>query len=92
MLTNALRKLEADGFVHREQFNEIPPHVEYSFTEWGRDLTPVFYEIIRWGFKHEKDRLEYNVYKVRRGCSVQMARPIVIILPMVKPPYDSNFR
>lgn len=56
MLTNALRELEADGFIHREQFNEVPPHVEYSFTERGRDLMPIFYEIMKWGFKHETDR------------------------------------
>lgn len=55
MLTNALRELEADGFIHREQFNEIPPHVEYSFTEKGKDLMPIFYEIMKWGFKHERD-------------------------------------
>lgn len=24
ILTNTLRELEADGFIHREQFNEIP--------------------------------------------------------------------
>ncbi len=41
--------------VVREQFNEIPPHVEYSFSEMGRDLMPVFYAIMVWGFKHEKD-------------------------------------
>ena len=31
-----------EGIVHREQFNEIPPHVEYSFTEKGKDLYPIF--------------------------------------------------
>ena len=55
MLTNALRELEQDGFIKREQFNEIPPHVEYSFTEKGKDLMPIFYEIMRWGFKHDND-------------------------------------
>ena len=52
MLTNTLRELEADGLIHREQFNEIPPHVEYSLTEKGRDLYPVFYEMLKWGLKY----------------------------------------
>ncbi|WP_253203614.1 winged helix-turn-helix transcriptional regulator [Clostridium estertheticum] len=53
MLTNSLRELEADGLVNRMQFNEIPPHVEYSFTEKGENLMPVFYSIMLWGFKNE---------------------------------------
>ena len=49
MLTNTLRDLESLGIVHREQFNEIPPHVEYSLTEKGKALLPVFFEISKWG-------------------------------------------
>lgn len=52
MLTATLRDLESLGIVHREQFNEIPPHVEYSLTEKGRDLLPVFFELAKWGEKH----------------------------------------
>ncbi len=52
MLTNTLRDLETFGIVHREQFNEIPPHVEYSLTEKGRDMLPVFYELAKWGENH----------------------------------------
>lgn len=52
-LTRVLRDLESDGLIERKQYNEIPPHVEYSFTDAGRDLMPVFYEIMRWGFKHD---------------------------------------
>ena len=55
MLTSTLRDLERDRLIKREQFNEIPPHVEYSFTEKGRDLMPVFYAIMNWGFKYEHD-------------------------------------
>lgn len=49
MLTSTLRDLEDFGIVHREQFNEIPPHVEYSLTERGKALLPVFFEISKWG-------------------------------------------
>ncbi len=52
MLTSSLRELEADGLVSRVQFNEIPPHVEYSLTEKGKALLPVFYEMTRWGFRY----------------------------------------
>lgn len=52
MLTNALKELEADELVHREQYNEIPLRVEYALTEKGRDLLPVFYAISQWGLKY----------------------------------------
>ncbi|MFR4989914.1 winged helix-turn-helix transcriptional regulator [Anaerotruncus colihominis] len=55
MLTSALRDLEADGLVQRKQFNEIPPHVEYSLTEKGLDLQPVLYAMLNWGCKYERD-------------------------------------
>lgn len=32
------------------------PMWEYSFIRRGRDLMPVFYEIMVWGFKHENDQ------------------------------------
>lgn len=52
MLANTLKDLEELGIVHREQFNEIPPHVEYSLTERGKELLPVFFEMHRWGEKN----------------------------------------
>lgn len=52
MLTNALEELGGDGLVHREQYNEIPPRMEYSLTEKGKDLLPVFYAISQWGMKY----------------------------------------
>lgn len=54
MLTNTLRDLESLGIIHREQFNEIPPHVEYSLTEKGKALLPVFFEISKWGEENLK--------------------------------------
>lgn len=55
MLTNTLRDLEKLGIVHREQFNEVPPHVEYSLTQKGKELLPIFFEIAKWGEKNLDD-------------------------------------
>lgn len=49
MLTNTLRDLENQNIVHREQFNEVPPHVEYSLTEKGTALLPIVHEMAKWG-------------------------------------------
>lgn len=51
-LTNAMKDLEMHELVQRIQYNEIPLRVEYSLTEKGRDLLPVFYAISQWGMKY----------------------------------------
>ncbi len=38
MLTQTLQTLEADGFVLREDFKVVPPHVEYSLTPMGENV------------------------------------------------------
>ena len=43
---------EADELIQRIQYNEMPLRVEYSLTEKGRDLLPVFYAISQWGMKY----------------------------------------
>lgn len=48
MLTKQLRELEADGLIHREVFAEVPPRVEYSATEDGLALKPVFEAMHQW--------------------------------------------
>ncbi|NOX69888.1 MAG: helix-turn-helix transcriptional regulator [Gammaproteobacteria bacterium] len=49
MLTTQLRELEAAGVVHRKVFPVVPPHVEYSLTETGRSLKPIFNAMCKWG-------------------------------------------
>ena len=49
MLTQSLKELEGYGLIHREQFSEIPPRVEYSLTEDGLALQPVMNELDKWG-------------------------------------------
>ncbi|MGM9581262.1 MAG: winged helix-turn-helix transcriptional regulator [Anaerovibrio sp.] len=55
VLTSVLKKFEAAGIINRVQFNEIPPHVEYSLNDAGHALIPVFNEIKNWAdaYLHE---------------------------------------
>lgn len=55
MLTTTLRDLESLGIITRQQFNEIPPHTEYSLTEKGKALLPVFFELAKWGDAYVKE-------------------------------------
>ena len=53
MLTATLREMEEYGIINREQFNEIPPHVEYSLTDMGKDLRPIYLLILQWAIKYD---------------------------------------
>ncbi len=39
-LSATLKELEADNLVHRKEYPQIPPKVEYSLTERGKSLMP----------------------------------------------------
>lgn len=50
-LSTRLKELEEDGLISRTVFSEIPPHVEYTLTEKGRTLRPIFDAMTQWGRK-----------------------------------------
>lgn len=52
MLIQTLKELEADGIINRKAMAVIPPHVEYSLTECGKDLEPVINEMVKWSSKY----------------------------------------
>jgi DNA-binding HxlR family transcriptional regulator len=49
VLAAHLRELEADDVVHREVFDEVPPHVEYSLTPRGVSLNAALAPLGAWG-------------------------------------------
>lgn len=52
VLTQQLRQLEIDGLIARQQFNEIPPRVEYSMTAYGTELQEMLNLFSKWGMAH----------------------------------------
>ncbi|GGQ44846.1 winged helix-turn-helix transcriptional regulator [Streptomyces flaveolus] len=49
VLAAQLRELEADGIVHREEYEEVPPRVEYSLTARGVTLNEALAPLGAWG-------------------------------------------
>ena len=49
-----LKELETDGLVHRHEYPQIPPKVEYSLTKKGKTLLPILAEMCRWGEQNKK--------------------------------------
>ena len=52
MLTNQLRSLEEDNLIFRKVYPVVPPKVEYSLTEMGKDFLPILNSIIQWANKY----------------------------------------
>lgn len=50
MLSQSLKELEAAGIVRREQYNEVPPRVEYSLSEKGKTVLPALSQLSQWAY------------------------------------------
>lgn len=61
VLTRQLRELEADGFVHRTVYAEVPPRVEYRLTERGESLVPILLALMDWGRRHALPAAEQTI-------------------------------
>ena len=55
-LSISLKELEKDGLIHRKVYNQIPPKVEYSLSEFGKTLIPLLEVMHDWG----KEYLQKN--------------------------------
>ena len=65
MLSQSLRELERDGIVIRHQYNEVPPHVDYTMTEKGKKVIPALTMLGYWAKECMK---EENVYPECGQC------------------------
>jgi len=51
LLTKQLRELEEDGLIVRQVYPVVPPKVEYSLSEEGRELNKLVLDLSLWGRK-----------------------------------------
>lgn len=56
MLVQQLRDLEHEEIILRQVHQVMPPKVEYSLTEYGLTLCPVFQILQNWGENHLQGR------------------------------------
>ena len=55
VLAATLKDMIKADLVERRQYDEIPPRVEYSLTEKGRSIVPIFQQICSWsGMYHNE--------------------------------------
>jgi len=59
MLAQTLHTLQADGFVLRTAYPEVPPRVEYQLTPLGQELSMHVAGLVGW--------IEKNLPKVQRA-------------------------
>ena len=55
MLSSSLKDLETDGIITRKQYETIPPKVEYSLTERGKELWPILHRLVHWAKREPFD-------------------------------------
>lgn len=57
VLTENLKKMEADGIIVRKAYPVVPPKVEYSLSELGDSLRPIIDAMSDWGTNYIKENL-----------------------------------
>lgn len=51
-LSQRLDDLETHGIISKQSFAEVPPRVEYTLTQKGKDLLPILKHMAHWGEKY----------------------------------------
>jgi DNA-binding HxlR family transcriptional regulator len=53
VLDHHLSRMSTLGLLSRERYREMPPRVEVTLTEAGRELLPIACALTRWGMRHD---------------------------------------
>src|ERR1700760_2197359 len=61
MLTQTLKELEADELIIRKVYLEVPPKVEYSLSDTGKELIPFISQMRSWGEKQMSQIETHNL-------------------------------
>ena len=51
-LSQRLDDLEASSIITKKNYTQMPPRVDYTLTNKGKDLIPILKSMAAWGSKH----------------------------------------
>lgn len=63
VLIACLKEMEEDGLVIREEYETLPPKVEYYLSDIGYTLRPVIESMQKWGKEYKRLRKLMERYK-----------------------------
>lgn len=66
VLATTLKELIADEMIHRKQFDEIPPRVEYCLTEKGNSVVPILRSICGWAGIYQNEDSELSLPQCKK--------------------------
>ncbi len=58
ILADRLKKLEAEKIISKNPYQENPVRYEYFLTQKGKDLSPLFEDIVNWATKYRQEVIE----------------------------------
>lgn len=58
ILADRLKKLELEKIISKKPYQQNPVRYEYALTKKGRDLTPLFEEIVTWATKYKSEVID----------------------------------
>ncbi len=66
VLAATLKELISDDIVKRQQYDEIPPRVEYCLTDKGLSVVPILQNICKWSGAYHKEDNENTLLQCQK--------------------------